>query len=58
MNNLTAVMADFAAYQAERDVRVGEQIAELKAALIPQLRASSIARVEVCFDGSGGQRRR
>lgn len=53
MNNLTAVMADFAANQADRDVRVGEQIAEFKAALIPLLRASGIARVEVCFDGSG-----
>lgn len=53
MNKLTAVMADFAAHQAEHEARVSGQIAELKAALIPLLRASGIARVEVCFDGSG-----
>lgn len=52
MNNLTAVMADFAAYQAERDTRVNEQLADLKTALIPLLQKAAIARVEVGFDGS------
>lgn len=31
MNNLTAVMADFSAYQAERESRVSQQIAVLNA---------------------------
>ena len=53
MNNLTTVMADFAAWQAERGSRVGEQITELKAALIPLLQQARIARVEVRFDGCG-----
>lgn len=53
MNNLTAVMAHFSAYQAERDTHVNEQLADLKTALIPLLREAAIARVEVRFDGSG-----
>lgn len=53
MNNLTAMMADFSAYQAEHESRVTQQIAVLKAALIPHLQQAQIARVEVRFDGCG-----
>lgn len=53
MNNLTAMMADFAAYQAEHESRVSQQISILKAALIPHLQQAQIARVEVRFDGCG-----
>jgi hypothetical protein len=53
MIDFEAVMADFAVRQAERQTQVGEEIQQLKAAVIPLLQVAGIARVEVRFDGCG-----
>ena len=53
MSDFTTLMADFAVREADRQSRVGEEIEQLKAVLVPCLRAAGIARVEVRFEGGG-----
>lgn len=53
MIDIEAVMADFAVRQAERQMQVANEIQQLKAAVLPCLQNSGIARVEIRFDGCG-----
>ncbi len=53
MSDFTTLMADFAVREADRQSRVGEEIEQLKAVLVPCLRVAGIARAEVRFDGGG-----
>jgi hypothetical protein len=51
MINIEAVMADFAVRQAERQMKVAEEIQQLKTVILPRLQEVGIARVEIRFDG-------
>jgi len=53
MIDIEAVMADFAVRQAQRQAQVGEEIQQLKTAILPRLQEAGIARVEIRFDGCG-----
>lgn len=53
MNDFSQLAADYLAGQAERSAVADQEIAAMKAALLPQLAAHSIVRVEIRFDGYG-----
>ena len=53
MNNFSQLAANYLAGQAERSVIADQEIAAMKAVLLPQLAAHGILTVEIRFDGYG-----
>lgn len=53
MNDFSQLAADYLAGQAERSAIADQEIAAMKAVLLPQLAAHGIVTVEIRFDGYG-----
>lgn len=53
MNDFSQLAADYLEGQAERSAIADQEIAAMKAVLLPQLAAHGIVTVEIRFDGYG-----